>query len=89
MVALKFSFISGSRAETPEQQGAAEYLAAGAFVGHKRSSGVRSVRHLESLGAEISSRAGREHVLALNIIGKHAGWLFMCLCSIHDLLCFR
>lgn len=62
MVGLNFSFVGGSRRETEEQQGAAEYLAAGAFTGSKASSGIRTVRCLESLGASMDVRAGREHV---------------------------
>lgn len=62
IVGLKFSMMSGSRKETEEQQGAAEYLAAGAFTGNKTSSGVRTVRCLEGLGTAVDVHAGREHI---------------------------
>ncbi len=54
--------LGGSSAESDEQKGAAHFLAAAAYSGNHKNSGLRVVRYLESLGAIVKSSADRERV---------------------------
>ena len=72
VVSVKFSIASGSRAESLEEKGAAQLLAATAFIGTAKRSGIRLVRDLENLGAKFSAVADREQVIfcADSYLGK-------------------
>lgn len=59
---LKFAVMGGSSAETGAQRGASQLLAAAAFSGNGKNSGIRIVRFLESLGANFRCIADREKV---------------------------
>lgn len=54
--------MSGSRAESAAEKGAAQLLSVSAFAGTKNQSGLKLVRGLEDLGAKISSSSDREKV---------------------------
>jgi predicted Zn-dependent peptidase len=58
--------LGGSSAESDEQKGAAHFLAAAAYSGNHKNSGLRVVRYLESLGAVVKSIADREKVYYRN-----------------------
>ena len=64
VVSVKFSISAGSSAETLGEKGAAQLLAATAFVGTGKRSGIRLVRDLENLGAKFSAVADREQVVS-------------------------
>jgi predicted Zn-dependent peptidase len=59
--------VGGSSTETASQKGAAQFLAAAAYAGNQKNSGLRIVRFLESLGASFSATADREKVLLVTI----------------------
>lgn len=61
-VGLKFALIGGSSTEKACQKGAAQFLAAAAFSGSAKTSGLRIVRFLESKGARFSASADREKI---------------------------
>eukprot|EP01039_Chlorochromonas_danica_P001985 gene1985-2165_t len=62
-VSLRFAVLGGSSTETATQKGASQLLAAAAYAGNKKNSGLRIVRFLESLGAEFSATADREKIV--------------------------
>ena len=59
---LRFAVLGGSSSESGAQKGAANFLAAAAYAGNRRNTGLRVVRFLESLGATFSASADREKV---------------------------
>lgn len=60
-VSLKFAVLGGSSTEGAAK-GAAHFLSHAAFAGTQDSSGLKLVKHLETLGASFESHADREKV---------------------------
>lgn len=59
---MSFSILGGSGAESPSQKGSAQLLAAAAFAGTDKRSGIRLCRDLENLGAKIASSADKQKI---------------------------
>lgn len=63
-MSLKIAVVGGSSTETAAQRGSAQLLASSAFsAGSQSSSGLKIVRHLESLGARLASSSDREKIV--------------------------
>lgn len=73
MVNIKVAVLGGSRSETWAQKGSAQFLAAAAYSGNHKNSGIRIVRYLESLGATIKSTADKEQVCSSDYLVVFVG----------------
>eukprot|EP01041_Mallomonas_annulata_P003256 gene3256-6443_t len=61
-ISIKIVVKGGSRAESLSEKGAAHFLSVTAFSGHGKRSGIRMMRDLENLGAQVSSTSDREKI---------------------------
>lgn len=62
MVSINFAILSGSRAESMTEKGAAHLLATAAFAGTGKRSGLKLMRDLENIGATVGSSVDREKI---------------------------
>ena len=61
-MSINFAVVSGSSAEGASEKGAASLLAASAFAGTGKRSGLKLVRDLENIGATVGATVDREKI---------------------------
>lgn len=60
---VRIAVLGGSSAESVNNKGSAQFLAAGAYSGNQFNTGIRFMTYFETLGAKVNAVADREKIV--------------------------